>query len=102
MRKLKQDHLYFAFRNTMITLMESSVLVKAFRLIEILGQEHGRCSLASLAERSGLPKPTAHRILNQLAAIGYVERIETGYVLSAKLARVATGTDNALLLQAAE
>lgn len=82
--------------------MESSVLVKAFRLIEILGQEPGRLSLATLSEKSSLPKPTTHRILNQLAALGYVERVDTGYRLSGKLARVATGTDNALLLQAAE
>ncbi len=94
--------LRFALWNIIFVSMESSVLVKAFRLIELLGQEQARCTLASLAERSGLPKPTAHRILNQLAALGYVERVDTGYKLSGKLARVASGADNAALLQASE
>lgn len=42
-------------------------------------------SLAELAARSGLPKPTAHRMLGELAAWGAVERTADGYRLGLRM-----------------
>ncbi|MCZ7647916.1 MAG: IclR family transcriptional regulator [Planctomycetota bacterium] len=86
--------------------MESTVLTKAFRLLEVLGEwrpaEDGM-PLSDLAEQTRLTKPTAHRVLNSLVGLGYAERLAGGrYRLTAKLKQVATGPDDRRLLAAAE
>ena len=54
--------------------MESNSLTKALGLLEATaGHPEGR-SLAKLASEVGMPKPTAHRILKTLTALGYLER----------------------------
>ena len=60
------------------------VIESAFGLLELL------CALAparvtDLAEESGLPRTTVHRLLGQLAAVGAVERVGTHYRLGAGL-----------------
>ena len=58
--------------------MESTSLVKALGLLEATaGQPAGR-TLAALAAEVGLSKPTAHRILKSLTALGYLQRTATG------------------------
>lgn len=58
--------------------MESTSLTKALGLLEATaGHPDGR-SLADLAAEVGMPKPTAHRILKTLTALGYLERPASG------------------------
>jgi DNA-binding IclR family transcriptional regulator len=58
--------------------MECSALSKALGLLEATaGHPEGR-SLAELAAEVGVPKPTAHRILNSLTARGYLEKPVAG------------------------
>ncbi len=52
----------------------TSAIAKGFSLLEALLAEGGSASLHALAERAGLPKPSAHRMLAQLEEIGAVKR----------------------------
>lgn len=66
--------------------MESTVLVKAFSIIEALATRRGAMSLAELTDTLSLNKPTIHRILQDLIGLGYVERVAGGvYTLTHKL-----------------
>jgi IclR family transcriptional regulator, acetate operon repressor len=47
---------------------------RALLLLELLGQAGGRLALTELAQRSGLPLATVHRLLVSLAARGYVRQ----------------------------
>jgi DNA-binding IclR family transcriptional regulator len=48
-------------------------VVKTFKVIELLNSENG-LSLADLAMKASLPKPTTHRILDTLTGLGYIEQ----------------------------
>ena len=47
---------------------------RALALLELLARAGGRLGLSELAERSGLPLGTVHRLLATLAAAGYVRQ----------------------------
>jgi DNA-binding IclR family transcriptional regulator len=82
--------------------MESTVLVKAFALLEALCAEPVDRSLAELASSTHLPKPTVHRILKSLVSLGYVQRGEAGiYRVSDKLRRLNLPRDDRRILEAA-
>lgn len=57
----------------------SSVLERAFRLMEAFGGDGESVGLATLAERANLAKPTAYRLLSQLCGIGAVARDGRNY-----------------------
>ncbi|HEX7009027.1 MAG TPA: IclR family transcriptional regulator [Phycisphaeraceae bacterium] len=83
--------------------MESSVLVKTFAILEAMSPNQEAASLASLAQRTGLNKPTVHRILGELARMGYVDRVRTGrYELTPRWRRLARGSHITELTAAAE
>lgn len=83
--------------------MESSVLVKAFQLLEAFGQSPTDPSLAALSSQTGLAKPTVHRILKTLVALGYVEQTTVGiYRLSRSFRRLTLGRAERLLVQRAD
>lgn len=72
--------------------MESTVLVKAFALLEQLAGGPGQRTLAELAQGAGLAKPTAHRVLASLVSLGYVERRGGGlYRLTDKIQSLSGG-----------
>ena len=86
--------------------MESTVLVKAFSLIESLASAGGEGTLAELALATGQAKPTTHRILRSLIAMGYAEQSDDDgtYRLTSKLRQLALGSadrDLAAVAQAA-
>lgn len=71
--------------------MQVALVQKTFRLVELLATEElPDVSLGRLADRAGLPKPTAHRILQTLASLGYVQQNgETkGYRLGSRFLRL--------------
>lgn len=82
--------------------MESSSLSKALRLLEATaGHALGR-SLAELATETGLAKPTAHRLLNALTGLGYLERPAAGvYRQSTTAKRLVSDDESRRLLEAA-
>lgn len=63
------------------------MLEGAFGLLGALG-ELDQAGLTALAVASGLPKATAHRLLDQLIAVGAVERAGGGYRIGPTLFRL--------------
>ena len=87
----------------MFSIMESGILVKAFGLMETLARTSDGMSLADLADRNSLAKPTAHRVLQCLMTIGYVEKADGAvYRLTGKLRTLVLGPDDGDLLHAGE
>ena len=84
-------------------MVESSLLTKVFGLLEATaGPTDGR-PLAELAAEVGLAKPTAHRILKTLVALGYMEREDGGvYRQTAQVRRLASADDDRRLTRAAD
>lgn len=64
---------------------DRSVLAKAFRILGAFESDHEEISLVELAEITGLPKPTAHRIAGQLVAVGALERYYGNYRLGMRM-----------------
>jgi DNA-binding IclR family transcriptional regulator len=62
-----------------------SVLARGLRLLDAFLPTDAELSLSELAERTGLPKPTAYRLLHELVRWGGLERTETGYRLGLSL-----------------
>lgn len=61
-------------------------LDRAFVLLEIMADAGGEVSLSYLAESSGLPLPTIHRIIRTLLANGYVRQLPSRrYALGPRL-----------------
>jgi DNA-binding IclR family transcriptional regulator len=83
--------------------MELSAIVKIFRLLEELGSRESSVPLNVLARASGIPKPTAHRVLRQMCNIGYVEREAGGsYRLTSKIRYLSGPPAERQLLSAGE
>lgn len=63
----------------------NSVLGRVFLLLGAFGDGAEELSLAELSRRTGIPKPTAFRLLRELAQWGAVERRPTGIRLGMRL-----------------
>ncbi|MFM9058415.1 MAG: IclR family transcriptional regulator [Planctomycetaceae bacterium] len=82
--------------------MESTSLTKALGLLEATAGHPGGRSLADLAAEVGMPKPTAHRILKTLTALGYLERPASGvYRQSLQVKRLVSDAGVRRLIDAA-
>ncbi len=102
-RKGRAGPLCFAFQNATFRMMESSILVKAFALLEATAQYRSTNSLGELAAAVGLSKPTAHRILKTLTSLGYIERFDAGrYRQTHQVLRLVAGAEERRLREAAE
>ncbi|OLT18739.1 IclR family transcriptional regulator [Pseudonocardia sp. CNS-139] len=62
-----------------------SMLGRAFTLLGAFRPGEAEVTLAELTRRSGVPKPTAHRLLGELEEWGAVERNGRGYRLGLRL-----------------
>lgn len=61
-------------------------LDRAFALLEIMASAGGELSLSELADSSGLPLPTIHRIIRTLVSNGYVRQLPSRrYALGPRL-----------------
>lgn len=77
--------------------MESSIVLKSFRLLETVAASPG-LNLTELARRLELSKPTTHRVLGELRSLGYVQRTSKGtYQPAAALWRLVPGGDGRLI-----
>ena len=63
----------------------NSVLGRAFTLLTAFRPGEAVLSLATLSRRTGIPKPTAHRLLGELAGWDAVERVPNGWRLGMRL-----------------
>lgn len=62
-----------------------SVLARGLRLLDAFGATDVDLTLSELAGRTGLPKPTAYRLLHELVIWGGLERTTRGYRLGTRL-----------------
>lgn len=65
--------------------------MRLFALLEVIAADDQRFSLQALVERTGLPKPTLHRMLQQLESAGLLHRNGDGrhYSTGTRLRRLA-------------
>ena len=65
--------------------------MRLFALLEVIAAKDQRYSLQALVEQTGLPKPTLHRMLQQLEASGLLQREDDGrhYGTGTRLRRLA-------------
>ena len=64
----------------------ASVTSRALALLAAFDEDHRRLSLSQLAERTGLPMPTAHRLVGELVDWGALSRTADGrYVIGRRL-----------------
>ena len=65
--------------------------LRLFKLLEVIAARDRLFSLQGLAEETGLPKPTLHRMVQQLESAGILQRDRNGrhYGAGARLRRLA-------------
>ena len=64
---------------------QKSVMGRAFLLLDCFRGGDPSLSLATLVERSGLPKSTAHRVATSLTELGVLERVDGNYRLGLRI-----------------
>jgi len=72
-----------------------SVLAGAFALLEVLADAEAELGLTEVARRAGLPKSTAHRLLEQLCGMGAAEHRIRGYGVGPMFGRLCEGRGRA-------
>lgn len=83
--------------------MESSVLIKAFALLEALADSAGSLGLGEVTIRANVGKPTGRRVLQSLISLGYVAQdADSRYRLTGKLRQMGLGPADRWLVAAAE
>lgn len=61
------------------------VLRKAFEVLDTFGPKRQTMSLSDIMRRSGLPKTTTHRVLQQMLSVGIVERAGSNYRVGSRM-----------------
>jgi IclR family transcriptional regulator, acetate operon repressor len=70
---------------------------RAFSLLELMADAGGTLSLSQLANQSGLPLPTIHRLLRTLVDLGYIRQESSRhYVLGPRLIRLGDASSKML------
>jgi len=62
-----------------------SVIKRASSVLESFDSEHSTLTLADLTRRTGLARSTTHRLAEELAELGWMEKSERGYSLGMRL-----------------
>ena len=72
-------------------MVELGVAGKALAIVELLVGRDYPVQMSEIVEVSGIPKPSAHRLINFLVECGYVERhpVLTGYIIGKNLSLLA-------------
>ncbi|MFO1219498.1 MAG: IclR family transcriptional regulator [Burkholderiaceae bacterium] len=78
-------------RSDAVEISGDSPTLRLFALLEVIAAQQRLFSLQSLVEETGLPKPTLHRMLQQLEGAGLVQRESDGrhYATGMRLRRLA-------------
>lgn len=72
-------------------------LTRAFDLLELMADADGQAGLSQLADTSGLPLPTIHRLMRTLVARGYARQERSRrYALGPKLIRLGDSASRLL------
>lgn len=62
----------------------SSMLERVTLILDLFDSPGRRLALEEVSKRSGLPRSSAHRILEHMTSLGWVSRSETGYGLGSR------------------
>ena len=75
-------------------MVELGVAGKAFAIVELLVCRDYPVQMSEIVQVSGIPKPSAHRLINFLVECGYVQRhpVLTGYIVGKNLTLLAHRT----------
>jgi DNA-binding IclR family transcriptional regulator len=75
-------------------MVELGVAGKAFAIVELLVSRDYPVQMSEIVQVSGIPKPSAHRLINFLVECGYVQRhpVLTGYIVGKNLSLLAHQT----------
>lgn len=78
-------------RSNVVELADETPTIRLFSLLEAIASKDRLVSLQGLVETTGLPKPTVHRMLQQLEGAGLLQREGDGrhYGTAARLRRLA-------------
>ncbi|MEU6142008.1 IclR family transcriptional regulator [Streptomyces sp. NPDC047081] len=57
-----------------------SVIARAARVLEAFDHDHPVLTVAEIGRKADVPVPTAHRLVNQLVEVGFLERTGAGQV----------------------
>jgi DNA-binding IclR family transcriptional regulator len=71
------------------TVERLSTLKRAFLIFEHLGDEHVAMSLEKICQHTGIPKPTAYRILTELVHMSYVTKTNSKYEIGVRFLSLA-------------
>ena len=66
------------WRQRMEQLQELGATGKAFSVLEFVTTDSGPTTMSEIIRATGITKPSAHRIVNMLCAMGFLERDPTG------------------------
>lgn len=78
-------------------------ITRAFRLLEAMAAARGELSVSEMAEATGLPLPTTHRIIRTLRDLGQVHQLANRrYTLGPRLVGLGDRASRVLGLRAAE
>lgn len=75
-------------------LVELGVTGKAFIVLEMVSMDAAPTTMSEIVRQTGLTKPTAHRVVNMLVEMGYLERdiSDLGFIEGASLVSLAHRT----------
>ena len=71
------------------TLERLSTLKRAFLIFEHIGDAHAAMSLEEICRRTGIPKPTAYRILTELVHMNYMTKTSHKYEIGVRFLSLA-------------
>lgn len=71
--------------------LSSSMVGRMTRILDAFGRSETSLTLEEVEGRTGLPRSTAHRILNQLIQLGWIARGDHGYSLGHRALRSGGG-----------
>ncbi|WP_430332018.1 IclR family transcriptional regulator [Rhodococcus sp. ACT016] len=84
-----------------MTTGRSSILERATAIIAAFDGQASYLQIGTIADRSGLPRSTAHRLVDQLIQLGWIVRTQHGYGLGPQVARTSVEPDHLTLRTAA-
>ena len=79
----------------------TGVLRKAFDVLDTFGPTRQALSLSDITRRSGLPKTTAHRILQQMLSVGAIDRVGQRYRVGTRVFALSARSREAAVREAA-
>ncbi len=86
---------------TVVDSQDIGVLSKAFLVLEMFGPTRRTLSLSEISRRSGLPKTTTHRVLQQMLAVGAIDRVGDNYHVGTRMFALSSPSRESVIREVA-